>query len=223
MCQVSRRRVVLGGLVLVAAIGCRAAAEPVLFTKGVMVDVKPEDAPAAGEGVEKIEWTACPGEFEPFSLCVYGTDSGAWTIQVDDPKQKGEPGRTIPASAVEVSILWFEQTKGYPPGTTRVKDWVLDVGARGVFLEKGRTQRLWLTVHVPEMAEPGLYEGSFILKEKEGAGLVKVPILLDVLPLKLTPPPRRSVLRDVHRGLHPVRPVQRRQAADGCQGADVLP
>ncbi|KKK92150.1 hypothetical protein LCGC14_2705810, partial [marine sediment metagenome] len=48
---------------------------------------------------------------------------------------------------------------------------------------------LWLTVHVPEAAAPGPYEGSFVLKEKDGAGLVKVPIRLEVLPVKLISPP----------------------------------
>jgi hypothetical protein len=152
-----------------------------------MLDVKPEDAPSTGQRVDRIELTACPGEFEPFSLCVHGTADGAWMIRIEDLKLKADPTRTIVASAVEVSILWYEQTKGYL-GTSTVTDWVLDVGARGAYLEKGRTQRLWLTVHVPESAPPGLYEGGFVLQEKEGTGRVRVPILLDVLPIKLAPP-----------------------------------
>jgi len=158
---------------------------PVLFTKGVMTDVKPTDAPGTGKIVKRIDLVACPGEFEPFSLAIRGTAEGNWKFQVSDLRAGGE---AIPASAVEVSMAWWEETRGHLAKHTRVTDWVLVPGARGLALEKDRTAWVWLTLRVPNDATAGRYKGTFALKEEEGTAATTVPLVVEVLPVTLAPP-----------------------------------
>ncbi len=186
----ARVRVAIG-LILAAWIVCPScvAQGPVLYTRGIMHDITPEDAPQPGEDIAAIEMIACRGESEPFSLGVYATADGAWTIEVSDLELRADPAETIAASAVEVSLLSFGETPGHLGKGARTTDWVLDVGARSLHVAGGQTRRLWLAVHVPNDAAPGLYEGSFALKEGEGNGTVTVPLRVDVLPVNLEPVP----------------------------------
>jgi len=208
------RFVVVFGVIALAS--CPATAgDPVLFTKGVMADVKPDDAPSTGREVKRIDLVACPGEFEPFSLAIRGTADGNWKFVVSDLRSEGN-GKVIPAAAVELSMVWWQQTLGHLRRYTRVTDWVLDPGARGAALEKDRTAWVWLTMHVPAGAEAGRYEGTFTLKG-EGEAAVTVPLTVEVLPVRLAPAPgvEFRVLQTVAFGQHhnPRTRAQRRPAA----------
>lgn len=175
--------VITGVLLAVGLSSVASASAPVLFTKGIMSEVKRTDVPAPEQIVERIEFIACAGEFEPFSLALRGRAEGNWMVTISDLRaQKGS--KVIPASAIEVSLLWWEETRGHLGKYTRVTDWVLDPGARGIALEKDSTGWLWLTVQVPPDAAPGLYEGRLSLKEERGEK-VEVPVALEVLPVKL--------------------------------------
>jgi len=162
--------------------GAAPAAGPILFTKGVMVDVKGEDAPSTGKVVEKIELIACPGEFEPFSLAIHGRAEGGWRCGATDLRSEG--GEVIPGSAVVTALVRFESTKGHLGEGSRVKDFVLNPQVRDVALTEGKTAWVWLTVHVPDGAKPGRYAGRFALTA-EGGEKVSVPLVVRVLPVKL--------------------------------------
>jgi len=179
------KALVLAGMMLAGVAwlpSAAPAADPILFTKGVMVDVKGDDAPATGKVVRKIELIACPGEFEPFSLAIHGQAEGGWTYAVSDLRADG--GGVMPASAVETALVWFESTKGHLGKGHRTKDFVLNPEGRGVSLTKGKTAWVWLTVHVPDDAKAGLYTGQFTLTAERG-GKVSVPMVVRVLPVRL--------------------------------------
>ncbi|OPX24972.1 MAG: hypothetical protein B1H04_00990 [Planctomycetales bacterium 4484_123] len=161
----------------------RADGGPIFFTKGIMVNVKPEDKPASGRVIKKMELIACPGEFEPFSLAIHGTADGGWMFEVSDLKAT-DARASIPASAVETALVWWQKTEGHLGKGARVTDFVLDPAGRGVAVTKGKTSWVWLTVHVPGEAKPGLYQGTFTLKGEKGQR-VSLPLEVEVLPVKL--------------------------------------
>ena len=163
-----------------------AAAEPVLFTKGVMADVRPEDAPAASQLVKKIDLIACPDEFEPFSLAIRDDRDGSWAFR--SAALKGAGGRAIPASAVEIAPLRFRPAQGHLGKYGHVKDYILQPKQKGMVILKGATGWLWLTVHVPADAKPGRYEGTLTLIRKEDARRLDVPLAVEVLPVPHVPP-----------------------------------
>jgi len=175
-------------LLVLALSSAAPAAGPVLFTKGVMEDVKPTDAPATGRAVERIDLIACPGEFEPFSLAVRGGADGSWALRCSDLRA-GEGGGVIPASAVEIAPLRFQAAEGHLGKYGHVKDYILQPRAGALAVKDGRTSWLWLTVHVPPGAAPGRYRGALTLTSREGAGRVELPVAVEVLPLRLAPVP----------------------------------
>jgi len=179
-----RRRVcILVVLILAAA----APGEAVLFTKGVMSDVKPEDLPTAGRAVKRIELIACRGEFEPFSLAIRDDRDGSWTFETS--ALKGAGAAAIPASAVEIAPLRFMPARGHLGKYGHVKDYILQPQQKGMVILKDATGWLWLTVHVPADTKAGKYAGTLTLKRKEDASRVAVPLEVDVLPVKLERPP----------------------------------
>ncbi|MFW6438276.1 MAG: hypothetical protein ACOCZ7_04600, partial [Armatimonadota bacterium] len=62
--------------------------------------------------------------------------------------------------------------------------------AAPVGLDAGVTHRFWLTLHVPEDAEPGMYTGSVTVRDDGGAEGA-VPVRLRVLPIELREDPEK--------------------------------
>jgi len=170
-------------LMTVLAGACSAGAgagEPVLFTRGVMKNIAPSDGPGTGRAVKKIELLALRGEFESFSLGVRSAEAGSWKVSVSDLKSGT---RVIPASAVEIARLRYGKTTGRGH---KVTDWIVEPGLKELRLNAGRTAPIWLTVHVPADAGPGVYRGSLILEGAAGRKL-ETPLELEALPARLEP------------------------------------
>ena len=58
-----------------------------------------------------------------------------------------------------------------------------------VDLTKGVCQRFWIKIHVPENAQPGLYQGGVIIYATGERKALRLPVTLRVLDYKLTSPP----------------------------------
>jgi len=160
------------------------AAGPVVFTKGVMEDVAPEDLPSPDSVVKRIELIACPGEFEPFSLAVRGSSDGSLTWAVSDLRRKGGAG-LIPSSAVEIAPVVYGEAEGHLGKYGHVKDYILQPRQTGTVVLTDRTGWLWLTVGVPADAAAGRYEGTVTLKVTETGATTVLPLTVEVLPIRL--------------------------------------
>ena len=177
-------------IVSIAVLCCTALAmtpasagdSPVLFTRGIMQDIQEDEAAADGEQVAAIEWVAAQGEFEPFSLAVRSGSDGVWEVHIS-PLEHVTDEAALPASSVEVALLEYGKTARY-----HVTDWILHPATTRIFLTGSKTARLWLSIRVPEDAEPGHYRGNFVLRGKDGAQ-VEVPMRLEVLPFRHEPAP----------------------------------
>lgn len=152
----------------------------------------------APEDVGKTQWRfASLGEYEPFVFALY-SPGGHKNVRASVTPLRGPDGRTIPNSHVDVRIVRYiaVPTRASKPGAK-------DADAVRLFryeagpLEKhpsfnilpGRVQHVWVTVHAPDDAVPGWYEGDFVVSEGDGP-TQKVKIRLRVLPLQLPSPPR---------------------------------
>ena len=127
-----RLAVAFGVIVLASCLA--EASDPVLFTKGVMADVKIYDAPSTGREVKRIDLVACPGEFEPFSLAIWGSVEGLWRFEVSDLRSEGiypfsmglfilrQAAPELPALGVFLRISEIQLAQGLLVFHERVRD-----------------------------------------------------------------------------------------------------
>ncbi len=113
-------------------------------------------------------------------------------VRVDYAKQKNhvKVKKGPDEEYIHVNPLRYTQSGFDPPWrkakTTIVRDFpVKDESTFQPFLlKKGENKQLWITVHVPENVQPGLYEGRLRFKSKDRA-LGQITLKLRVLPFEL--------------------------------------
>jgi hypothetical protein len=129
------------------------------------------------------------GEYEPLTFTVWPLRDLAGTkVSVSDLKSGNA---TIPADRIDVrhvayvlcrpnytSMYVYRRNPDYLPHFD-----ALDLPAK-------ENHRFWLTVHVPDNAQPGLYRGKATFSA-EGVPSADVPILFRVLPIRLQEDPSK--------------------------------
>ncbi|MFW6437576.1 MAG: hypothetical protein ACOCZ7_01070 [Armatimonadota bacterium] len=169
----------------------------VLFNRPWTEVVWPNARPRAEEIDREVRIFASPGEREPLTFCIHllrdvedievvAADIGpvaADTIDVRHVRyMRAKPNyvgmglyRIVPDA---LEPMWmFHEREVYNP-------------AAPVGLDAGVTHRFWLTLHVPEDAEPGMYTGSVTVRDDRG-GEGTVPVRLRVLPIELREDPTK--------------------------------
>jgi len=148
------------------------------FTQPVLYKAVPK----SDEIVSQLSISACRDEFEPVTFSIYPLrDLRSLKIRVAD--LAGPNGATIPASAIDVrKVMW--QSDWENPKTFEAKEHLLRT-FDSLDLARGRTQRLWLTVKVPQDASSGDYKGTVSLTCDSVT--TKLPLTLRVLPFELSP------------------------------------
>lgn len=157
--------------------------------------VYPNTLPRVEELNPELRIFAAPGEYEPLTVCVHLLrDLQRLDVTVTD---------IGPIAAADVDIRHVRYMRARPNYTTqglyRIVPDVLEPmymfhdrarydPAGPVGLSAGTTHRFWLTVRVPEDAQPGLYEGSLTITG-DGNRHAMVPIRLRVLPIELREDP----------------------------------
>lgn len=159
--------------------------------------VWPNTTPRAEEIGREIRIFAAPGEYEPLTVCVHllrDADDFSVALSGDGP-----------LGAEDVDIRHVRYMRARPNyvgmGLYRIVPDVLEPmwmfreraiydPAAPVGLTAGTTHRFWLTVHVPEDAQPGMYEGVVTITDVGGAQ-VDVPVRLRVLPIALQDDPSK--------------------------------
>ncbi len=178
----SRLRVALVLVCCLSSVSTADDAPPLaLFSRGIMEDIQPTDLPQASEKVTAVEFVALRDEFEPFSLALRASSASTWRIEVTTLIDPRDPLGTLPPSCLEIALL-----KKRPAHSFWAGDWVLAPGATEVRLEANRTERLWLTLHVPPDASAGLYHGMLTFTS-DASERAAVPLRARVLPADLEP------------------------------------
>lgn len=174
-----------GPAVALEAGGPASARGYVVFTTSYLERGNQHTLPSAGELDRPLELFAAPGEFEPATFAIRpDRDLQAVAVAVKDDLA-GPAGGTIPA--VEVSIRAVERMKRWLSAAEYepVECFLPRTTPRD--LPAHRTQRYWLTVHVPPTTAPGVYEGQVRIAPA-GAEPCLVPLRVEVPPVRLAPP-----------------------------------
>ena len=150
--------------------------------------VHPWTAGSNQNHVKQLSGYAARGQFEAMDFCVVPLkDLGSLTCACSD--LAGPNGAKIPAGEVKVGYVkyWDAYNRGDRGVTVEVEpSLVMDrsVIARA---EARVTRQWWLTVHVPEQAPGGTYQGMVTLTAEKG-GSVQIPVSFNVIPLTLDGP-----------------------------------
>jgi hypothetical protein len=158
------------------------------------------DAPMVeGQVLGRLEVTACAGEYEPATFVVHALRDVEVTLR---PADLTATGGKIPAANLDLRLVHvWRQRRPDSPGEYLVPELLLkrDPGEmKGIIshpltpevttrVPAATARQMWVTVHVPEGARPGTYEGKLALAT--GGTTIQVPLRVRVLPLRLPADP----------------------------------
>ncbi len=162
-----------------------------LFQRPLTECVYPNTRPLAHERLDALVAFATPGEFEPVTLALYPVRP-LQNLKVRVSPLVSPDGR-VPADRIEVRLAtpW---NIGYPSYTTlatyrRMPELLERVTVHSS--PAGECQWYWLTIHVPDDAPAGLYEGTVTVWDDGFAQAVEIPLRLRVLGFHLQKDPRK--------------------------------
>ncbi|MFQ6098183.1 MAG: hypothetical protein ACE5O2_10700, partial [Armatimonadota bacterium] len=160
-----------------------------LFSRGYMRVLFPNSVPKAEERVEALSAAACPGEREPVAFAVRALRQ-LRDVRVMVSSLSGD-GYTIPAGEIEVRSVRYHPKEGqsrWGPFNETLMDVPLFLEKRdGLRIAADTNQPFWVTVHVPQDASAGEYEGSVVIEEG-GQRRASLPLTLRVWPFRLAEP-----------------------------------
>ncbi len=153
--------------------------------------------PRAEEIDAPVRIFASPGEREPVTFCVH------LLRDVDDLEVTASDLGPVAADTIDVRHVRYMRAKPnyVGMGLYRIVPDVLEPmwmfhqrdiynPAAPVGLNAGATHRFWLTLQVPDDADPGIYEGAVMVRDDSGAES-EVPVKLRVLPIELQEDPSK--------------------------------
>ena len=157
-----------------------------VFPWHYMVRMLPHSRPKPSRGRPTVALSATPGEYETAAVGVLALEQIKGVNASVSDLDGGRIG-TIPSSAI--NVRWVN----YVPqrlGRGRPDRWGLGPAIltplRPIDLPKDCACELWMTVKVPEDAQPGIYRGQVEI-EAEGREGVSLPLTLTVRDLELGP------------------------------------
>ena len=161
----------------------------VVFCKNYCDLVFPQTAPTPQELEDSISISACPGEYEPFTVGVRALNALP-ALRARITEFAGAKA-TIPTSNTDVRTVRVMPRMYYPGGGVAIKKYVdrpvLLERRRSVAVAGGTTQQIWVTVKIPDDAPAGEYRATLRIEGGQG-GSVAVPVALRVLPIRLEDP-----------------------------------
>lgn len=148
--------------------------------------------PQDDKPIGALEMTATLGDYEPACFGFRATrDVGK--VEVSISPLKGPNGRALSADAADVRVgrYRFKRYASNQSALYSIEERELQLfnqtPQNELRCKEDYARRFWITVHVPEDAAPGNYEGSVTLKTQLG-GTSTVPLKLSVLNVKLPDP-----------------------------------
>jgi hypothetical protein len=162
-----------------------------LFQRPLVESVYPNTRPLADERIESLAAFATPGEFEPVTFALYPARP-LRNLKVRATALKSPAGE-IPADRIDVRLVTYWNV-GYPAYTTvstyrRMPELLERVTVHSS--PAGECQRYWLTIHVPDDARPGLYQGAVAVWDDGFDRAVEIPLAVRVLGFRLQKDPRK--------------------------------
>ena len=156
------------------------------FESPPLQTVYPE-LPAFGKNLEKLNFYACPGQFQPasFGIC---PDKNIKDFDIKVSDLKSENGQLVKSSNITVTIariIVSSEASFLRPGTyAKLIPYNLEPFEYNKTLFANQSRWVWLTVQVPEDAVAGEYHGTAVISVS-GKNIKEVPLKLQIWPFKL--------------------------------------
>ena len=162
-----------------------------LCAESPMTKVRP-DRPYRGEPADTLRLYACRGEYEPAQVVVVAFGDSLRSVRAEVSDLVG-PG-AIGGEDVELRLVGYVRVRKPSVGSYEEPGSFPDplLPFEPFDLPEGEVRSLWLTVHVPEDAKPGVYRGMLRVLPEEGEP-AELPVVLRVWDFSL---PRRPHLRN---------------------------
>ena len=165
-----------------------------LFHRPIMDPIYPNTHPLPGERLDSLTAFAAQGEFEPVTFALYPTRPlQNLKVRASALTSEAPAATQIPADQIEVRLVtyWNVAYPFYHTLTTyrRTPELLEHVTVHSSPAQE--CQRYWVTIHVPENADPGLYQGTITLWDDGFDRAVQIPLTLRVLPLQLKKDPHK--------------------------------
>ena len=159
--------------------------------------------PGPEQVLREVKATACPGEYKAVTFRV-ATAEPLRNVSLDVTDLTGEKGEiTKESEELWVVKCWYQgggtEEKVLVPELLAKDDREPLAGDRAALRLKGEvvtdmpagvSKQFWLTIRVPEEAEPGSYRGKVVLRQAERKDY-ELPIEVEVLPFRLVEPRQR--------------------------------
>ena len=175
--------------------------------------ILPDRAVLATETSDQMSISACRGEYEPATFAIRSSVPLTNVyVQAGDLQARQDPGKTISGDALDVKWVkcWYQLSRVIPRGGLVPEllvnnDAAVPVGDNTEFppvdsetiadaaalqplnLAAGFTKQVWLTVHVPDEAEPGEYVARITITANGYEPRI-LKLRVQVLPFSLEPP-----------------------------------
>lgn len=168
-----------------------------VYSRYYMTETTPYSVPQSHESADELRVFATRSEYEPASFSVYALKP-LKEVRVEPGDLRTDAGAVISRENLDLRLA---APLPFPVGSEyrryKWKDYIL-VKRDRTAVDKERSARFWLTIHVPAGAEPGFYRGTVRItadgREK------KLKLLLRVLPVELQADP--GVDRGTYIGSH---------------------
>ena len=155
-----------------------------IFQPSTLDNVLP--ATVGPDDERELRLRATPGEYVPITFAIRPLrELGATRIRIEEPKS---PRGSIGPASFEVAAVRHaaspveeSKTSRWAPAPTEI------VRGDSWQLSPNLTKQFWLTLHVPENAAPGHYEGAVVVDPERGER-ARIPLALEVLPFRLVRP-----------------------------------
>ncbi len=163
----------------------------VLFQRPFVQNVYPDSQPQVSERFTRLEVFATPGEYEPLVFAIQALRD-LDEVRVETSDLLGPGGSRIAANRIDVRQVrsWPVRTSYSAFNSYMIVPEILDL-VKPTDLDAGTCQRFWLTVHVPDDAKPGFYQGTATVKA-DNAPASRVGLRFEVLPFRLLRDPTKS-------------------------------
>jgi hypothetical protein len=143
--------------------------------------IAPWSRPSNRTGEPAARIAVARGEYEPITVAVAPLRDLDLGVRIEEAK--GPEGAILPANCFEVRLVQYRETRRSEGIYTPKESFMTSV--RGpVALQSALAQRVWITLHVPDDASPGVYRGAIVL-QSQGASPLRIPMEVEVLPLTL--------------------------------------
>jgi len=181
-----------------------------LFARHWSEIVYPNTVPRQSELEPELRIFAAPGQYEPVTFTVFPlADVGPARLEATPLRCRSA---VIPAANVDLRAVRYMLVR---PNYSSFFQYHVAPDVLEHFeqvpIQRGTNQTFWVTVHVPEAAAPGVYEGQLTFRPARGEAAT-VRLCLRVLPIKLQKNPTHIYGAYYHEPLRNVDPKNTPQA-----------